>query len=79
MDTDAGLMAIMRSGVRMITAELTDGELAALYMAARLDQDPRGRPGYEKVVSLFTEGDGTRMHASTLEALDVVVLERLKP
>lgn len=48
----------------MTINELTDDELAALNLAVQLDADPRRVLGYEKAVSLFTEGNGTRIHDS---------------
>lgn len=65
-------------GVRMATDQLTKDELVALYMVATASFDPREVEGYEKIKSLFTEYDGTRMHADTLVAFDRIVSERMK-
>lgn len=63
--------------IRMVTNQLTDEELVALYMVATASSDPTPVAGYEKAKSLFTEHDGTQVHSETLAALDVIVGERL--
>jgi hypothetical protein len=69
----------VRASTAMYTNELTDEELAALNLVAQLDSNPRGRIfDYEKVSGLFSEANGTKMHAETKEALAAIALERLK-
>lgn len=65
-------------GVRGITDQLTLSELSALYLAMNTDGDPRGRFGYEKAKALFTQNDGTKMHADVRAAFEYIVDERLK-
>lgn len=58
--------------------ELTDLELSALNLVAQLGGSPHGRIfDYEKVKSLFTDAEGTRMHDETKLALAAVVDSRL--
>jgi len=64
-------------GVKMTTDQLTNEELAAIYNAVTAGFNPVGIMGYEKAKPLFTEFNGTRMHADTREALDKIVGERL--
>ena len=70
--------ARMYAAVALTVKDLTLDELAALNNTVAWDADPRGRLfDYEKVKSLFTEGDGLRMHDATKDALAEVVLKRL--
>lgn len=70
--------AIMCSVVALTCKELTKEELAVLNLIAITDGDPHGRLfDYKKVKRLFTESNGTRMHAVTKEALAAIVSERL--
>jgi hypothetical protein len=62
---------------KIVTDRLSDGELAALYLAASWGSDPRGVAGYDTARSLFTEEHGTRMHSATLLALASIVNDRL--
>jgi hypothetical protein len=73
MDNQVIVLALVRNA----TKELTTQEMASLYMAASLGNDPRRVTGYEKAKSLFTENDGTRMHRDTLAAFNSIVSERL--
>ena len=68
---------IMYATVAMVCDELTDAELAAMNLCAQLGMNPKGRNGYDKAHTLFTEQDGTKMHEETKRALAAVVLERL--
>ena len=66
------------ASIRRTTDQLTNDELAAIYMAVTAGFDPRNVIGYEKAKSLFTEADGTKCHAETLKVLDSIVAERIK-
>lgn len=69
---------IMTASVAMITNKLTDLELAILNKIAQSDIDPHSRAlDYDKVKTLFTVNNGTRMHEETKVALDVIVNRRL--
>jgi hypothetical protein len=65
------------AGTRLITDKLTMDELVATYMAAMQGFNPEPVMGYEKAKPLFTEVGGTRMHQTTLEALDIIIGERM--
>lgn len=69
--------AIMYKSVELACDKLTDLELAAINNIAQCGEDPRHVLGYEKVSHLFTEAGGTKMRASTQDALARVVLQRL--
>ena len=75
--TEQDVQATLRAQVAIVTNDLSDADLAALNIAAQLDYEPRNRPWYAQVKSLFTEQDGTRMHAETKRALAAVVLRRI--
>lgn len=65
------------SVVLLICDKLTDEELIALSLVAQFGGSPHGREfDYEKVKSLFTEANGTKMHDETKLALAVVVNKR---
>lgn len=64
------------AGVRMTTDQMTTQELVTIYMVASQKADPRGVLGYDKANVLFTEANGTQMHAETLRALDSIIGER---
>ena len=69
---------IMVTTVGMTCDELTNKELAVLATVATTDQSPRNRLfDYEKVKSLFTQNDGTKMHEETKLALAAIVNYRL--
>lgn len=69
---------IMTNTVGLICAELTDAELAVLNLTVLMDGDPHGRLfDYDKVKSLFTQDNGTKMHEETKEALTRIVNSRL--
>jgi hypothetical protein len=65
-------------GVKLQMARLTLDELVALYLAVN---NPYGSPketmGYQKVASLFTEQDGTKMHADAKAVFCALAQERL--
>ena len=63
--------------VQLVTAELSDDELSALYLTIHLENDPRYTGWYPKTWELFTEANGTRMHPHTQDALEQVIRERL--
>lgn len=63
--------------VRATTNKMTLDELAAIFNAVTAGFDPHSVMGYEKAKPLFTEAGGTRMHRETLDALDIIVGERL--
>lgn len=67
---------IMVKAVSKACEQLTDAELNSIYMVALLGSNPKHVRGYDKVESLFTEDDGTRMHPTTREALAAVWQER---
>jgi hypothetical protein len=59
------------------TEMLSDAELAALYLAVATQLNPTSEPWYPRVAHLFTEADGTRMHADVKAVLDRVIQKRL--
>ncbi len=70
--------AIMYKVVSLVCDELGDMELNVLSLVAQLDQDPHNRLfNYDKVESLFTENNGTKMHRETKLVLSAVVNDRL--
>jgi hypothetical protein len=69
---------ILVASVHLITNHLSDQELVALYNVATAGFNPIHIMGYDKFSSLFTEYDGTRMNAATLEILDTIVAKRIK-
>lgn len=66
------------AGIKLITDQLTDMELNSMCMVALLGTDPRHVQGYEKAAPLFTEENGTKMHATGLDALVLIHEERLQ-
>lgn len=61
-------LAVVAS-VSIVCDDLTDVELSAMYMAMSWNTgSPKGVYGYEKMKSLFTENDGTKMHELTRNA-----------
>jgi hypothetical protein len=72
---------IMINCVSLVCDQLSDAELAVLNNVAQLDQNPHDHEGelfdYEKVKSLFTAVNGTRMHEETKVALASIVNYRL--
>ena len=76
--TEQQMQAIMRATVALTCEELSNEELAVLNLTAIQNLDPHGRLfPYEKVRSLFTEANGTRMHPVAKDALAAVVNSRL--
>lgn len=71
------VLASVYVGVKMMCNQLTDEELNALCMVALMGNDPRHIIGYEKVKSLFTLNEGTKMHATALDAFVLVRNERI--
>ncbi len=72
------MKAVMANIVSIACDKLTDKELAVLNIVAMFDQLPHNRLfDYEKVKSLFTQNDGTKMHEETKIALAVTVNSRL--
>ena len=69
-------MSQMSAIVSLACKNLSDDEVLALNLAAQLGTDPRGVLGYDKVNYLFTEQNGTRMHAETKDALAAVIVQR---
>lgn len=68
----------MNKVVHQVCKDLSDLELAVLNNVAQLDQSPYNRNfAYEKVKTLFTEQDGSRMHEETKAALSRIVIHRL--
>jgi hypothetical protein len=63
---------IMATTVGVTCSKLTDIELNSIYMCALLGMNPDQVGGYDRIKSLFTEDNGTRMHQTTLDALGVV-------
>ena len=65
------------AAIRMVVSKMSTEELVAFYMAATMGAVPPQNIGYEAGKSLLTEANGTRVHAEGLQALDIVVGERL--
>jgi hypothetical protein len=64
--------------VAVALAELSDSELLALNMVRLMDMNPRGRSfDYDRVAFLFTDDNGTKMHAVTSQAVAQYVARRL--
>ena|SRR5260221_8480666 len=72
------IMQIMVTTVGKTCEALTDVELNAIYMVALLGSNPTHVGGYEKVKSLFTEQNETRMHPTTVDALEIVWRNRIQ-
>ena len=68
---------IIYAATRITTEQLTDEELNAHYLCLLLDGNPTHKLGYDKAAALYTEQDGTRMHAATRSAFERIVAERL--
>jgi hypothetical protein len=64
---------------QLITDELSDQELIALYQVVRFGVNPAHTLGYEKAKSLFTDQDNTKMHDETLQVFTIIVEKRLGP
>ena len=78
MNTEEKNRANMYAIVSLVCDKLSDIELNVLSLVAQFDQDPHDRLfDYDKVVSLFTENKGTKMHDETKLALMAVVDDRL--
>ena len=57
---------------------LTDDELIAINLAIKLNNlDIKNVIGYEKIKTLFTENNGTKVHSLVEEAIDREVIKRL--
>lgn len=56
------------AATKMAMKELTHDELLAMNLCILMGSNPVGRLGYDKIKTLFTEDNGTRMHAETKEA-----------
>ena len=74
--SDIPLLSSIYPAVRLVAESLTDQELNALYLSARLGTDPTHTNWYEKAKSLLTQNDGKQMHEIALMALQVVWKER---
>ena len=71
------MRATMSAVVSLTCQNLTNDELAALYLVATMNGDPHNRIfDYKKVKPLFTEANGTRMHDETKRALSAVLTRR---
>jgi len=68
---------IIYAATRITTEQLTDIELNAHYLCLLLEGNPKHKLGYDKASPLYTEQDGTRMHAATRSAFERIVAERL--
>lgn len=65
--------------VKMATDRLSDHELVQLYMLVITpNSNIKGSYIYEKAQGLFTEDNGSKMHPSTIEALDVIIKQRIQ-
>lgn len=63
--------------VAVICDQLDDTDLAVLHLCATLDGNPKERRfDYSTVAPLFTDADGTRMHALTKDALNRYIAVR---
>ena len=69
--------AIIYAATRMTTEQLTDMELNTHYLCLLLDGNPVHKIGYDKAVALYTEQNGTKMHAATRSAFERIVAARL--
>lgn len=63
----------VRAVVAFACQQLELHELAAQYNAVRNGFDPKQVDGYDKISYLYTERDGTKMHADTRAAFEYVV------
>jgi len=70
--------AYVYAAVKMMTDQLTDLELNYICMVALMGSDHRQVQGYERAAPLFTEANGTKMHAMGLDALVLLRDERLE-
>jgi hypothetical protein len=69
-------IAVLTS-VALFMDKMSDEEVAAISNAIAFDFDPKPVMGYEKCKSLFTEYNGTRMHADTKAVFLELVQKRL--
>ncbi len=78
--TDRSTRAILAASIALSVQSFSSQELAALYNTVTFPgASPKDKLfDYEKVEHLFTEDNGMRMHAETIEALGVVVNMRLE-
>jgi hypothetical protein len=74
---DLSSHASIVNAVASTSAKLSDAELAALYLAVVTGLSPKAEPWYPRVAHLFTEADGTRMHADVKAVLDRIIQNRL--
>lgn len=71
MDMDKMMQAVVGSVVK----DLTDQEVAALFMAMQLGSISERTIGYEKLERLRTGPDGS-IHTTTMEALERYLMSR---
>lgn len=65
---------IMQAGVGLTVNELSDDECVALFLASSFGNINPNVKGYDKIKTLFTEGDGL-MHSVTMDEF-VTCLQR---
>lgn len=71
-DPEKAILVVTNQQLR----ELTDNELNQLNVAIGLGQDPKNKAGYDKVSTLFTIDNGTKVHSLVAQAFAIEVLRR---
>lgn len=64
--------------IQMIVDDMTLIEANTMNLCLMLDMNPVDRMGYDKAKSLFTEGNGTKMHSDTQRVFQAIVTKMVK-